>query len=256
MKKILSLLSIASLGAALLIGGGLSPETQPLLADETNELLQQAVPAAVAADEQSSVPNICHRHIFVWGEACVLASPDTATITIGAETSGSEIGSATEENNQIMQKLHEYLSSQGIEENNIRTNYYSVYEYQNFTENEQQSLYHVYRTLEIKLSDIENVGTHVDNMLSLGANRFEGVTFGCSNSSEYYEQALAKALEDAKAKANVLSDEEPTVAGIHEEYVCCVNPCKISNIETLSSGSSIFAGKLNVRAKIKVHFTY
>lgn len=213
---------------------------------QTNNCL--AADSADAAIEQT-----LQKSAWVFGSASVSAAPDVATICLGVETQGQDLEEAVASNNQTVEELVVYLTEQGISEDDIKTQNYTIFQKHDYSASPRFLGYQVSSNLEFVTSDLENISTLVAELTSLGANRFSGITFGCRDMASYYNQALTLALEDAKSKAEILLGEGIEIASIDEQYsYACVPYSRTEAVMT--SSKSIMSGRFDVEAKIKVRF--
>lgn len=191
--------------------------------------------------------------IIVYGGGKVIAKPDIAFVTIGVESVNSNLQTAIKENNDIIISLIDHLKERDINDDDIKTKYYSVYQSHNYSTDEKFQEYHVCNTIEYKTYDIEGLGSTISELTSLGANRVEDIKFDCSTISECYKQALKLALDDAKSKAAGFTNKELTVDKITEECVYTCMPYR--SVEAMTNSSeTVKSGNIEVEAKILVVF--
>lgn len=191
--------------------------------------------------------------IIVFGCGKVTVKPDIAYISIGVETVNSNLQIAIKENNDNIIAIIDYLKSKNIEENDIITKYYSVYQSGDYTTSEKYQKYHISNTIEYKTTDLENIGSQITELTELGANRLDNIQFDCSDISNCYQKALKLALEDAKQKAASFTSAKLTIDKITEEnFYTCIPYRSIDayakNAETVKSEN------IEIEAKIVVSF--
>lgn len=191
--------------------------------------------------------------IIVFGCGKVTVKPDIAYISIGVETVNSNLQTAIKENNDNIIAIIDYLKSKKIEENDIITKYYSVYQSGDYTTSEKYQKYHISNTIEYKTTDLENIGSQITELTELGANRLDKIQFDCSDISNCYQKALKLALEDAKQKAASFTSAKLTIDKITEENFYTCMPYRsidayAKNAETVKSGN------IEIEAKIVVSF--
>lgn len=201
----------------------------------------------------SNTNNLPVAKIIVYGGGKVTIKPDIAYISIGVETVNSNLQTAIKENNDNIIAIIDYLKSKNIEENDIKTKYYSVYQSRDYTTSEKYQQYHISNTIEYKTTDLENIGNQITQLTELGANRLDNIQFDCSDISNCYQKALKLALEDAKQKAASFTSAELTIDKITEENIYTCMPYRsidayAKNAETVKSGN------IEIEAKIVVAF--
>lgn len=204
-------------------------------------------------ENSSSQQTIPVAKIVVYGGGKVSIKPDIAYVTIGVESKDSKLQTAINDNNDAVSAIIEHLKSKNIDENNIKTKYYSVYQSHDYSTSERFQEYHVVNTIEYKTTDLENLGETISKLTQLGANRVEDIQFDCSDISNCYNEALKLALEDAKSKAKTFTDKPLTIEKIAEECVYTCMPYR--GIESLSQNADIISsGNIDIEAKITVVF--
>lgn len=140
------------------------------------------------------------------GEGQVTARPNQAKLTLGVVTEHTSAEAAQQENAEISNRVIEALKQIGIDESEIRTTVYSVqprYDY-----NEGKSIlrgYEVEHLLEVTIKDISKVGIVYDLAIKNGANRSSGIQFQLTDTNLYYREALKRAIENARGKAETMA---------------------------------------------------
>jgi uncharacterized protein len=159
--------------------------------------------------------------ITVAGTGQVAGSPDIAHIVIGIETQGKDVKKAIADNNTQMTALLTALKTAGIAAKDIQTMNYSV-----SVENPQVSagqtgstetpvavIYHISNQVNVTVRDITKLSDVLDDAVSSGANSIYGVSFDVSDPSKLEDQARAKAVADAKSRAEKLAQLEGLTLG-------------------------------------------
>ncbi len=160
--------------------------------------------------------------ITVNGTGEVRISADTAVISLGVNARDKDVLKAQQKVNETIASIRSALIGQGVKEENINTefiNIFALYDYQN--DQEQLASYNASSTLAIKVTDMESVGTLIDASFAAGANTLNGITFSASDTEEAKTEAMKKAVDDAKKKAETLAQ----ASGL-----------KITGIELISEG--------------------
>lgn len=168
-----------------------------------------------------SIPGLAEEddpRLVVTGTATISLPADSATIEIGAQTRGRTVGEAHKENGRIMEDVILEMEKFGVSKEDIRTSQFYVYFEQNnnvyaAAENLIGGSYTVTNMVYITIRDITRVSEAIDAAASVGANNIYNLTFQSSKSSEGYDQALKRAVEDAKAKAQVLAEASGKILG-------------------------------------------
>jgi len=150
------------------------------------------------------------RLLVVTGTATVSTKADMATIEVGATTRGETVAAAHQQNAAIMEKVLDEMRKMGIPDEDIRTSQYNVYfemdpNTYGMPEYDAKGVYVVNNMIFVTLRDIGKVSAALDTAAAAGANNIYNLMFQSSLSKEAYHKALARAVEDARAKAEVLA---------------------------------------------------
>ena len=201
--------------------------------------------AGVAAGQQllaSPDPNNQHG-IWVSGEGDVPVTPDIAILNLGVTAQASTVASAQSQAVAAMNKVMSALTSNGVDQKDIQTQYFSIQQVTNpippipapapylppttlspETSNGSSSGasivmpikppvqpttgYEVTNMVTVKITAIDNTGAIIDAAVAAGGDllTIDGVTFSVDQPDQYYAQARELAMNDAKAKANQLAE--------------------------------------------------
>ena len=144
------------------------------------------------------------------GEGKVVAKPDIAKINLSIVTDAPTSKAAQDDNSKKSKAVTDYLKKQNIEEKDIKTtgyNIYPQYKYSQFGGNPQITGYQVNQSMEVKIRDLDKVSNILDGVVSAGANQVNGLSFEIDNQDALKAEARAKAIADAKKKANELQSQ-------------------------------------------------
>ena len=145
--------------------------------------------------------------ISVSGTGETTVSADTAVISLGVNARNKDVLKAQQAVNETIAAIRKALIEQGIREENINTeliNIYALYDYSG--DQEQLAAYSASSTLAIKVTDMQSVGALIDTAFAAGANTLNGVSFSASDTDEAKAEAIKKAVENAKRKAEILAE--------------------------------------------------
>ncbi|MCL2556639.1 MAG: SIMPL domain-containing protein [Firmicutes bacterium] len=153
----------------------------------------------------TSINHNQHSGIILTGTGAIKIKPDFASINLSIETRNINLEQAQQENTRIVESLIKVLKTQNIDEQDINTNWFNIYPEYDYSFGQRFLGHRVSNQLSIKVRDIFTVGKIIDLSTAAGANIINGVQFGVEDNSKAYNNALIKAVEDAKQKAMVLS---------------------------------------------------
>lgn len=142
------------------------------------------------------------------GRAEVKAVPDLAVFGVGVETRAETGEQAREMNARLVHDIREALLAAGVDDKAIQTRGLRVHpEWRHNPQDGTRTFvgYVVSHTLEVTVTDLDELGTLLDIALQKGATNISGPTFGLRNQAELEAKALTEAVRRAKAKAEVMA---------------------------------------------------
>ena len=159
-----------------------------------------AVLSLPVSAQMTLVPDTA-RAVYVTGRGAVSIAPDTARVDLGVYALDVDLSRAKSRADDVMGRLVALSLSLGIAEGDL--NAASVYVSPRYDEKDALILvgYEVTRSLTATLRDLSKLEALFDGAIKAGANRDFDVTLSSSKEPELRKEALAKALEDAKAQA-------------------------------------------------------
>ena len=156
--------------------------------------------------------------ISVSAQGEVTTVPDLAILDLGVEAKADTVELARSEAAVAMELVLQALKDRSIEDGDIQTRYFNIYpEYVwNDLEREQElSGYRVSNQVTIKIRDVENVGSVIDDSVEAGGDliRVQSVRFTVDDRADFEAAARQKAVENLLAKANQLAEATGVVLG-------------------------------------------
>ena len=162
--------------------------------------------------------------IEVSGTGETRISADTAVISLGVSARDRDVQKAQQTVNENIVGIRQALLGNGVAEENINTDYMSIYAIYDYDEDvEKVRAYNASTTLAVKVTDMDLVGRLIDEAFAAGANTLNGISFSASDTEDARNESLKAAVEEARAKAEVLAE---------------ASGMKITGIETISEGSA------------------
>jgi uncharacterized protein YggE len=150
------------------------------------------------------------RAITVTGVAEAEAVPDMATVTAGVETRADTAAAALAANSEAMTAVFAALEAAGVARRDMQTSQLSinpVYEpYREGAEEAQRVVgYDASNMVTVRVRAIDSLGAVVDAVTTAGSNRLYGVAFEVSDPKPHLDTARQKAVEDARARAELFA---------------------------------------------------
>ncbi|MFA4871955.1 MAG: SIMPL domain-containing protein [Patescibacteria group bacterium] len=147
--------------------------------------------------------------VTVDGMGKVTAVPDIAVINIGVTTEKATVVAAQKENtdkiNAIVKSLRDEFK---IDEKDMKTNQYNINPKYDWTGSSQRIIgYTINQSTQIKIRNFDKIGDILAKATTLGANNVYGPQFTIDDPEKFKEEARKKAIDQAKEKAKVLSQQ-------------------------------------------------
>jgi uncharacterized protein YggE len=154
------------------------------------------LPDLAGAQDAASTPE----SVTVSGLGVVEAVPNEAKVSFGAETRAATAKAAVSANGDAMRRILNALRQAGGRE--LQTQWVSVYPYTD--ETGQVSGYAASNSVSA-VSDVGDAAALIDAAAEAGANQISGPGLSSANAEALYRQALAKAVDDARLRAEALA---------------------------------------------------
>ena len=157
--------------------------------------------------------------INVRGEGEVLAKPDIGQFSFSVRAEGDDAATAQEQSAEAINAIIDYLTEAGVEEKDIKTQNYNLNPRYRYEERECTSGfycppgdpiidgYEVSQMVLVKVRNLEGAGDLISGVGSRGATNISSLNFTIDDESVLKAEARAKAIKDAKEKAEVLAGD-------------------------------------------------
>ncbi|MFA6547347.1 MAG: SIMPL domain-containing protein [Candidatus Magasanikbacteria bacterium] len=148
------------------------------------------------------------RTIVVSGYGKVNGNNDIAVTTIGYSNTDKDVAKAQLDNKKVMDQIMTDLKALSVAEKDLQSNY-TIYPDYNYTQQKGQELigYKVTNQLTIKIRDLSKIPQILGLAGKYGATEVSGLNFTIDDPENLKMDARAKALADAKLKAQYLSEK-------------------------------------------------
>jgi uncharacterized protein len=184
--------------------------------------------------------------VSVSGEANVSVAPDLAQVEGGVTSEAKSAREASEANNAAMGKVLLALKGAGIDEKDYQTSRLSLQpQYAPATPNRntpQISGYRASNRITIRVRDITKVANVIDTLVGAGVNEIGGINFVVTQASKALDEARAKAVADARRKAEIYAKAAGVALGeplsIIEEGAAPPPPVFRGKLATPMAGSA------------------
>jgi uncharacterized protein YggE len=163
----------------------------------------------VTAENDTTIFSQQNVGIWVTGDGSVTVVPDVANLSLGVEVEAVTVAQAQTQASTAMQAVIDELKARGIADNDIKTQYYSIYPIRDYQKETSVIVgYRVTNTVTVKVRDVDSTGAIIDAVASAAGDniRINSIYFTVDDPSSYQEQARVVAMADAKTKALQLAE--------------------------------------------------
>lgn len=203
-----------------------------------------------AQDASETLPSVT-----VIGTGKITVEPDIVRVHLGVTTFHKELGEAKSENDKRVSNILAVLKDLSLSEEDYRTHHVSVepvYEGGDWRERRDKLLgYEVSNQLSIVLKDLTKLDTLLTRCIVAGANTVDSVSFESSTFEEYRNQAIVKAVRNAREKAELMAAElGQSIGKARQISDTGSRPRPLQSGGGLGGGQFLFGGGLETRETI------
>jgi uncharacterized protein len=201
----------------------------------------------------------------------IYAKPDIANIQIGFQTAPEKTpADATEEATEKINNIIGELKKLDIEAKDIKTSNYNLYPEYTYRDGlKNLKGYIVSQNISIKIRDLETIGEAIAKTTEQGANQIGSINFTIDDEYELKNEARELAIEKAKEKAGIISDQTGMklgrVVNVYEtQNTYYPDPMRYSNAKMMYSDESMAMGGIDApsieagqnEVRVEVTMTY
>ena len=203
------------------------------------------------------------RQIVVSGLGQIEAAPDMATITLGVTHEHREAAQAMAAVSKAMGEMQDALSALGLEDQQLQTTRISLHPvWSNRRGNNDRAPeivgFSASNAVSVQVLQLDRLGPVLDAVIAKGANDFNGLRFGIQDPGPLQSEARAKAVADARAKAEELAEAAGVPLGavmtLSEQRGGRVAPMHAEMAARAAADVPIAAGELTVSVSVDMVF--
>jgi uncharacterized protein YggE len=187
------------------------------------------------------------------GHGVITVAPDEATVTAGVHTQAASASAALAENAKLMTKAIAALKAAGGQD--LQTQQVSLYPQ---TSPEGQVTSYVADNSVSAKTKIADAGALIDAAVGAGANTVSGPTLSVSDRDARYRDALGKAVQDARLKAEALAKAGGfgvgPISSVTEQSGGGVTPVFASGAVAKDAATPIEPGTADITGDVSVTF--
>lgn len=201
------------------------------------------------------------RTITVEGHGEVTSPPDSASISAGVTTRAATAAEALRANASAMNSVFAALKRLGVQDKNVQTSNFGVepqYAPYNANDSDRQRIigYQVSNQVNVALDHVSNVGPAIDTLVAAGANQMNGIGFTVHDPKALMDQARVSAVEDAMARAAVLTRAAHVSLGpilsIEETNNPPPGPIRPMMVREAKASTPIATGEQTISANVSI----
>lgn len=157
--------------------------------------------------------------LTISGEGKATGIPDVAQVSFSVSTDAKDAATAQGDTVKKMDDITKYLIDQGVDKEDIQTAGYSVYPRQDYSCATRVMGgcapttvgYTVSQQVNVKIRDVAKAGDVLGTVVTKGATNVSGPTFVIDDQTKLEDEARAKAIDQAKEKAQTIARQ----SGLH-----------------------------------------
>jgi uncharacterized protein len=201
------------------------------------------------------------------GQASVKMAPDRAYVTIGIEARAPKPADAQKQAALAMQKVTAMLTSLGIEKAAIRTVAFNLQEDWDYSNNRRvRRGYVVSNHIQVTVDRLDLLPDVLDRSIASGANAIHGVMWDLQERDKVERDALRRAVEDARLRAEVAVTAAGAKLGgvlrINEQRYDSPRPADMRMMREVAASAPappmpetpISPGEIEIRSTVNVSF--
>lgn len=156
------------------------------------------------------------RLMTVTGEGIVAAAPDMAWVSIGVSHDAPKAGDAMAQMSQAMTAVLAELAAAGIAAADLQTGQLTLearFDYSSPDGVPKMLGYTAATMVEVRVRDLDKLGSVLDAVVDEGANRLGGIRFDLSEKDAVMADARRAAVADARARAMLFAEAAGVALG-------------------------------------------
>jgi hypothetical protein len=190
--------------------------------------------------------------ITVVGEGSVALLPDTATVSLAIVTEGKTPAAALDKNNIAMLSLNKALAVLDLSGSDVRTTDFNVSPTYN---DNRLTGYSTENRISVRVTEISKLGIFLTAAVENSANRVTGLQLNNRNTNITIDTARAKAITDARHRANLYA----TMLGVKVGSVFEINENVTGaqptyNVLLRDAVTSVYSGSPTITVRVRVVF--
>lgn len=219
--------------------------------------------SAVRAASPSGAGAQAGPFVRVAGEGRVSVRPDVAVVSAGVEATGKELAPTVADASARMRRVLEALAALGIADKDVQTTRHDVQVERPWVNGRQGGItgYTVSDEVRVTVRELAKLPQVLERVLGAGSNALRGLAFERDDPSPERREALARAVADARGKAEAmaraagvtLGDVVSVEEGGGERPIPMMKQRGIAGVA--AEGAPVAPGELEISAAVEVTFS-
>ena len=195
------------------------------------------------------------------GEA--VAAPDMAVVTLGVTARADSAQAAMTQASQRTARILDVLTAAGIAPRDMQTSTLTLDP--QWSDRSQSAPgprriegFVARNTLRVRVRALDDLGTVLDDVLSAGANSFQGLRFALQEPGPVRDAALAQAVREARRKAELMAEAAGVALGpvleIAEQGGGAPRPAMMMEARSAPAPVPVAEGELSLSATVVVEY--
>lgn len=222
-----------------------------------------AASPAISFPESITVQTAQKNVITVQGSEAVKVVPDMAQIRFGISTQASDAKACQEKNNEDITRVIQFLKESGISDESLQTSNYGMNPIYDYSSGRTAVGYEMQTKIVVSDITIDQAETLLGACVDRGINNIDSVSYLSSQYDACYQEALAKAIESARQKAQVMAEASGCTLGpvVHVEEHSSSQAARYDNsfmAKSMAPGAIadvvMEPGQVSIEALVSVEF--
>jgi len=154
---------------------------------------------------QGQAPCTPPKIVKTTGTAEIKVTPDRSVIRVGVQRQSSTAKSAKAAVDNTSRRILAALKATSIDDKDIQTAYLDMQPTSYYEKHVRINNFTATQSLSVTIRDLSHLDTVMDTVMSVGANRIDGIEYQSSELRKYRDQARDEATKAAKEKAVALT---------------------------------------------------
>lgn len=197
--------------------------------------------------------------VVVTGEGLVLAVPDRASVAVSVESRAVSQREAQRRTAEAMKAVQDRLRALGVTGDAVRTTAVNLFIDADFVNGRRVTKGYVATNgIDVRIDTLDRVGEIVDAVVAAGATSVSDVRFDVKNRAGLEREALTRAAQDARARADAVAAGAGMAVGrvvrVEEQGMPGPMPMPMAvrgmAMKEMAADTPVAAGQLEFRARV------